>query len=262
VSIDGQRQNIGKSRRRRLIALAPISCLLVYVWFFWFQTAMLILNRYSYRNFPLASITPVELTDHRIASGNGSEVSCFGYDFEVPWQDIDTQKVRREVMVLIPFRSGLDILVGHGSTHNLVDTTVESTKTDMQHFRALYGDKAAQSDYEFLQLVLNTTPGSIRLVDSKQDVGRKTTLLVFKALIAAGDDPSIFMVQANGFRGFQYGDPSKHPKRITVTLYSADGGIEFSFARKDMQPLAISQAEINRAIQTLRYNGLAETAQK
>jgi hypothetical protein len=35
--------------------------------------------------------------------------------------------------------------------------------------------------------------------------------------------PGIFEVQANEFRGFQYGDPIKHPKKITVTLYSADG---------------------------------------
>jgi len=112
-----------------------------------------------------------------------------------------------------------------------------------------------------IQRYRDATPGSIRLVDSKQDVARTTTLLIFKAFIVPGDS-GIFMVQANDFKGFQYGDPSKHPKRITVSLYSVDGGIEFSFARKDMQPLAISQAEINRVVQTLRYNGLAETAQK
>lgn len=261
MSIDGQKQNIGRSRRRRLFDLVAIFAIVLYLWFFWFQIGMLILNRYSYRKMPIASMTPVELTDHRIASGDGSTLSSFGYVFEVPWQDIDTQNVRREAMVLIPFRSGLEILVGHGSTHSLVDTAIENTKTDPRHFRAEYGDQAAQSDYEFLRLALNATPGSIRLVDSKQDVARTTTLLIFKVLLVPGDS-GIFMVQANDFKGFQYGDPSKHPKRITVSLYSAAGGIEFSFARKDMQPLAISQAEINRAIQTLRYNGLAETAQK
>lgn len=69
-------------------------------------------------------------------------------------------------------------------------------------------------------------------------------------------------MQANEFKGFQYGDPSKHPKRVTVTLYSAQEGIELSFSQKDMRPLAISQADINRAIQTLRYSGTPETAQR
>jgi hypothetical protein len=261
VSIGGPKQNIGKSRRRMLVVLGAIFSLALYLCFFGFQTGMIILNRYSYRKMPIASMTPVELTDHRIASGDGPKLSSFGYDFEVPWQDIDTQNVRRVAMVLIPFRSGLDILVGHGSTHSLVDTAIDGSKTDPQHFRAEYGEKAAQSDYDFLRLILNATPGSIRLVDSKQDVVRTSTLLTFKVLIVPGDS-GIFRVQANDFKGFQYGDPSKHPKRITVTLCSADGVIEFSFARKDMQPLAISQAEINRVIQTVRYSGLAETALK
>ena len=64
---------------------------------------------------------------------------------------------------------------------------MESTKIDPQRFRAAYGDKAAQSDYDFLRLALNTTPGNIRLVDSREDVARKTTLLLLKVLIAPGD---------------------------------------------------------------------------
>lgn len=119
---------------------------------------MLILNRYSYRNMPIASMTPVELTDHRITPGDGSKLSSFGYDFEVPWQDVDTQHVRREAVVLIPFRSGLEILVGHGSTHSLVDTAMESTKTGPQHFRATYGDKATLSDYDLWPMLRRTVP--------------------------------------------------------------------------------------------------------
>ncbi len=261
MSVDSPRPNTRKSTQIKVAVFVTIFALGAYLWFYWFQTGMLILNRYSYRNLPTANLTPVELMDHRVASGNGPKLSCFGFEFEVPWQDIDTQNIQRKVMVLIPFQSGLEILAGHGSTHSLVDTAMESTKTDPQHFRAAYGDKAAQSDYDFLRLALNTTPGSIRLVDSKEDVARKTTLLLFKTLIAPGDS-GIFAVQANEFKGFQYGDPSKHPKRVTVTLYSAQGGIELSFSQKDMKPLAISQADINRAIQTLRYSGMPETAQR
>ena len=77
-----------------LVVLEAIFSLALYLWFFGFQTGMIILNRYSYRKMPIASMTPVELTDHRIASGDGPKLSSFGYDFEVPWQDIDTQNVR------------------------------------------------------------------------------------------------------------------------------------------------------------------------
>lgn len=257
-----QDQNIGKRKwSRALIASTVILSIGAYGWFFWFQTLMLIQTYYSYRNIPIVSMTPVELTDHSVAPGEGSKLSCFGYEFEVPWQDVDTPNIQRKAMVLIPFRSGLDILVGHGSTHALVDTAMSETKNSPQRFRAAYGDLAAQSDYEFLKLALNSTPSSVRLFDSKENVLRKSTLVLFKAILVPGDS-GIFDVQANEFKGFQYGDPNKHPKRVTVTLYSAEGGIEFIFAQKDMKPLAISQADINRAIHTLRYSGLVETAQK
>lgn len=229
-----------------------------FVWFFGFQTLMLIETHYSYRHVPIAHMTPVELRDRGINVSEGTTLSAFGYDFEVPWKDVDAEHITRKRMIAIPFRSGLAILVGHGSSHDLVDTTLENTKTDPQVFRAAYGDSALQSDYEFLKLALNTTPASIRLTDSKQDVVRKSALVLIKAIVVPGDS-GIFEVQANNFRGFQYGDPGKHPKRITVTLYSADGGVEFSFLQNDLSPVTISQADINRVIQTLHYRGADET---
>jgi hypothetical protein len=245
-----------------LVALGVVFCVGTYLWFFWFQTLMVIQTRYSYRHIPIASMTPVELGDHTVASGTGTKLSCFGYEFEVPWQDVDTDNIQRKAMVLVPFRSGLEILVGHGSTHDLVDTVIESTKITPQHFRAAYGDGAARSDYGFLSLALNATPAKVRLFASKEDVVRQSTLVLVKAIIVPGDS-GIFEVQANEFRGFQYGDPIKHPKKITVTLYSADGGIELTFAQRGGKPLtAVSQADINRIIQTMHYTSPTATALK
>jgi hypothetical protein len=220
-----------------------------YLWFFWFQTLMILKARYSYRNMPIVSMTPTELRDHRVTSDSGTRLSAFGYDFEVPWQDLDTNEVQRKAMMLFPFRTGLDILVGHGSTHDLVDTLMGGTKTDLAHFRAAYGDEAAYSDYKFLSLALNTTPNQVSLFDSKADVVRKSTLLIYKAIIVPGDS-GIFKVKTPEFSGFQYGDPTKRPQKVTLYLYSPNGIIEFSFSQKDMKPLTISQADINRVIQT------------
>ena len=250
--------------RKRAIATAVAVAVVsigAFVWLFWFQALMLIEMHYSYRHIPVAHMTPVELSDRRINSSEGTKLSTFGYDFEVPWKDIDAEHIKRKAMILIPFRSGLQILAGHGSSHDLVDTALESTKIDLKAFRAAYGDRALQSDYEFLKLAFNTTPASIRLTDSKQDVTRKSTLVLIKSLVAQSDS-GIFEVQAHDFRGFQYGDPGKHPKRVTVILYSSDGAIEFTFFQGDRSQAAISQGDINRVIQTLRQNAIAQTTQK
>jgi hypothetical protein len=257
----GNRGATGKHKTRKLIVVIALFSVGVFLWFFWFQAAMVLETRYTYRNIPIAGAVPVPLSDLRIARGEGATLSSFGYEFQVPWQDLDTPNIQRKTMTLIPFRSGLGILVGHGSTHSLVDAVMESSKIDPRYFRTIYGDQASHSDYDFLKLALTATPTSIGLLDSKNDVSRKSTLVLIKALVVPGDS-GIFEVEANEFKGFQYGDPSKHPKRVTVTLYSPDGGIEFSFSTKDMKPLAISQADINRIIQTLRRSGLAETALK
>jgi hypothetical protein len=245
--------------RKRLIITAVTLAVGTFVWFFWFQTGMLIEGNYLYRHVPIAKMRPVALSDHSVTLGTGTKLSAFGYDFEVPWQDVDTDNVKRKAMVLIPFHSGLDVLVAHSSTHELIDTAMSISKLDLAHFRAVYGDEAAQSDYKFLTLAFNTTPDQASLFDSKADVARKFTLVLYKSIIVPGDT-GIFEVQTPEFRGFQYGDPSKHPKRVTVSLYSASGGVEFSFAQKDMKPLTISQADINRVIQTAHQSNTPEAA--
>lgn len=249
-----------RKRKHRKIVIGSVTILVVgaYLWFFWFQTFMVIAARYSYRNFPVMSMVPVDLPDHSMSQGNGCRLSYFDYDFEVPWADVDTNNIQRKAMVLVPFRSGLQMVVGHGSTHDLVDTIVESTKTTPQEFRATYPN-SVQSDYDLLTLALNATPAKLRIVDSQKSVSRLSTLLLYKAILVPGDS-DIFRIQSREFKGFQYGDPSKHPKKVMVSLYSSNGVIEFSFSDKEMKQLAISQGDINRVIQTMYYNSAASTA--
>ncbi|SRR6266567_187241 len=239
-----------RGRRKTLIVFAVMLSVGAYAWFFWFQTLMVIQTRYYYRDIPIASMKPVELNDRSVTSVNGAKLSCYGYDFEVPWEDVETDNIERKSMTLIPFRSGLSILVGHGSTHDLLDTIIERTKTDPQNFRAEYSDAPVRSDHDLLDLALNATPVGVGLFKSKREIGRQTALLVIKTIIVPGDS-GIFKVQAGEFKGFQYGDPSKHPKRVTVFLSSANGSVEVGFSQKDMSPLTISQSEINRVIQTM-----------
>ena len=163
---------------------------------------MVIQTHYYYRDIPIASMTPVELNDHSITPANGTKLSCYGYDFEVPWKDVETDKIQRKSMTLIPFRSGLSVLVGHGSTHDLLDTIMERANTNPRNFRAKYSDAPVRSDYDLLGLALNATPARVRLFESKQEIGRQTALLMIKAIIVPGDS-GIFKVQAGEFKGFQ-----------------------------------------------------------
>lgn len=67
----------------------------------------------------------------------------------------------------------------------------------------------------------------------------------------------IFSFETREFYGFQYGDPTKAPKKIVANLYSADGKVEFIFAKKNA-PVEMRQSEINRVLQSLHKKGIKQ----
>jgi hypothetical protein len=61
----------------------------------------------------------------------------------------------------------------------------------------------------------------------------------------------MFLLHTDEFDGFQYEDPTQHPKRVLVDLFAQDQSLEFTFLLnyEDASP-NVSQADINRVIQT------------
>ena len=78
-------------------------------------------------------------------------------------------------------------------------------------------------------------------------------MLVVKSIATPQADSGIFFVHTDGFDGFQYENPALHPKRVLVDLFSPDQSLEFTFLLnyQGASP-KISQADINRIIQTVR----------
>jgi len=73
----------------------------------------------------------------------------------------------------------------------------------------------------------------------------------------------IFSIQTPDFEGFQFENPQSRPPRITDELYSNDEGIDVVFFQKvDGSAPTISQAQINRVIQSIRKVPLHAAASK
>jgi hypothetical protein len=215
-------------KRTVLVILAAVLLIGTYLWFFGFQTLMVLETRYTYRNIPIASMVPFDLPGQPVSTAAGTKLSSFGYEFEVPWPDEDTPNVQRKVIDLFPFRSGMLVLVGHGSNRDMIETLTKEGKLKAEDVRSVFGD----SDYEFLQAALNTTPASLHLTDSTPESVRKAMLLLLKTIIVPGDS-GIFKVSTPQSHGFQYGDPGKHPRRVVLALYSQHGLVELTFSRRD-----------------------------
>lgn len=89
---------------------------------------------------------------------------------------------------------------------------------------------------------------------SQREAIRQTFLLLLKAMSSVGGDTGLFEIEANGWKGFQFDDPEKLPKRIALELYdSQDRHVEIILFRAQNTPKAgITQADINRVVETLR----------
>jgi hypothetical protein len=78
---------------RILIGLFVVVLVCVaYLWFFGFQTLIVLEARYLARKTPAVSMAPAQLADFSISRSPGRKLSYFGYEFEVPWNDVDEAK--------------------------------------------------------------------------------------------------------------------------------------------------------------------------
>jgi len=239
---------------RFLAALGVVAMLVAaYIYFFGVQTGATLLARYKYRGIPAAMQTPVPLKDLSVSSIPHRKLSWLGYELELPWDDVDESKSKTGGRIhLTAFRSGNVFWFSCFPPDEFVKGVMKDTKVDPETFRRTYGDKASQSDYEFIRMMLAVTPRTITPFTSTQQSVRDSTLLLLKAMAVPEAASGIFSIGVAGRKGYQFGDPGKDPQEVRDDLYGSDDGVELAFFLKPHGSVpAISQAEINRVLQSL-----------
>ncbi|HKF50887.1 MAG TPA: hypothetical protein VKB26_01125 [Candidatus Acidoferrales bacterium] len=243
------------TRKRVLVALA-IAVVVggIYLWFFGVQTGCALIARYNYRKVPEASMVPAPLSDSSISKMAHREVSYFGYEFELPWDDVDDQKSKTVGQIRVTaFHSGNALWFSVFPPKDLLNEVMKTEALDVARFQQLYGARASDSDYDFHQAMLEVTPSQIMPFVSKRRAVIDMTLLLVKTISMPPADTGIFSIRTPDFEGFQFEGTDRRPRKLTVELYSKDGGIDVIFFQKiDGSAHAISQPEINRVIQSIR----------
>jgi len=223
----------------------------IYVWLFGVQTATALIVRYKFRGFPDVAETPAPLSDLSISTERHKVVSYFGYEFELPWDNVDEAKDKTFGTVHVTyFRSGDVFWFSTFPPRDFVKEVMKTEKLTPKDFDELYGHGAAESDYTFHEKMLEITPSEITPFISRTKAVSSAELLLEKAISMPKADSGIFSVETREFRGFQFENPQTRPSRITVELFSADGGIDVMFLQKAGVP-EISQREVNRIIQSI-----------
>lgn len=236
---------------RILLTLGVVGAVCVlYAWFFGLQTMMVLESRWLAHKSPIVKETPRPLADLSISPVPGMKFSYVGYDFLVPWDDLDPSRTKYYPRrVRLAFRSGKVIIFSSGQPREFVNTVLQHADPD--GFRNLYGDAPLQSDYAMHRLILEATPDKVKLLTPQRETIGTSMLLVIKA-ISVPEQSGIYSIQNGDFRGFQYGDPHSRPRHVVADLFADDGGVEFIFAGPSKEHLVgISQSEINRVVQSL-----------
>ncbi len=234
------------SKRVRWTNVASgVSLCVICVWFFSWYFEPLLEGRILLGKEPLILQTPSELPDKTISSAPGTSLSYLGYSFEVPWVDIEREKItRRPNMVIVPFRSGGLIWLSVYPPRETISILAKSSV----NFCSIIGNRACESDYEFENLALSTTPAELGWFKSRTRNARAFTLLLMKTVDLTGRS-EIFSVESKEFKGFQFGTSSTNGGPVD-DLYSDGGKVKLMFGRK---PGHITQPEINRMVQTLHH---------
>ena len=241
---------------RILIALLVVALLCAaYIWFFGFQTLVLLEARYLTRKAPAVSLAPAQLTDLSISRSPGKKLSYFGYEFEVPWSDVDEAKsgpIPDTNKAMIVFHSGNSLSVWHGSPRAFLNQVLSNDKIDQNTLRRIVGDEALQSDFALYRTILQMTPEKMSPFEPQSDAANQALLLLVKGIcMPPGAESGIFSVSAGEFSGFQFGRPQNQSGEVSVRLFSATSSLNFIFVHTAGGPTAISQPDINRLLQTL-----------
>jgi hypothetical protein len=239
--------------KRALLGLGITVIVGVYGWLFGFQTLVAAEMRYKCRNLPVVSKTPIALVDLSISSVPHKKVTYFGYEFELPWDDVDESKDKtKEPIHVSAFRSGNAFWFSTFPPKSLVDGIMKTANLDPEEFRQIYGDAALESDYAFHKMMLQMTPSELSPFASRRRAGAGASLLLIKALSMPNAESGIFSIQTSNFQGFQFESPQNRPLRISVEIYSNDGGLDIMFLQKaGGSAPSISQAEVNRGVQSI-----------
>jgi hypothetical protein len=243
---------------RRILVPAAVTLAVIFVGVQWVLPVALSFD--AARNSPpITRIVPTDLKDMSFSEAPGKTLSYFGYEFEIPWSDLDESQTKlyptdkpEKCRADLRFGSGLRMVVTAIPAGEWANELATQFKVPRQRIESSF---EAKSDYSFLRNLYEFTPGKMHhWAFSPQIHSREHLLLTIKtAALPPLAGTGIFNLQNQSYKGFQEGNPKVRQDGIEIHLFSDEGSIEMIFSQKDYQnPTGVTQPEINRIVQSLR----------
>ncbi len=211
---------------------------------------------------PVTRVVPQPLRDNVVSRVPGTKLSYFGYDFEVPWTDLDDNLTKQspdgkpeKCRTDLHFRSGLRMVMTAVPSREWSRGIAKEMKVSPEAIEAAFGPGTSRSDYVFVKALYEFTPERMHHWTASTTVwSRDQMLLMMKSIaLLKSAESGIFVLQNQNYLGFQEGNPQVRQDGIAVHLFSDEGSVEMLFFQKDYKnPAGVTQPEINRIVQSLR----------
>lgn len=213
------------------------------------------------------NVVPTELPDHSVSQAAGLHLSYVGYDFEVPWSDLDDTQTKlypqnraEKNEAILTFRSGLRVMIAAVPARQFVRDFSNDFSTGPHLVNTSFERGGVASDYVVASNIYNFSPATMHYWSLSPQVHyREDAMLSMKSMLPGPAEHGIFNIQNAGYRGFQQGNPQVRQNALVLNLYSDDGSVQIKFSQKDYHnPSGVTQAEINRVIQSLQRRAVLE----
>ena len=207
------------------------------------QVGRFIFSRQIAKQTPVVYKMPVELTDFGCSDPRGVEVSRFGVNFRVPWSSLKGSRVSGSVAL---FYSHSGVILSFFDPSTVPDGPQTMLSEGPETIQHIFGD-AVSSNYNFKKAILEATPDKVRLFDSKANVIRESTLLVFKSIELSNRFWNFYSFSVGDLRGFQIGglDDGERESVHIFSFDAKDNQFEFILSSEKDTPGALTQSDVN-----------------
>lgn len=236
----------------RLPLVIIVAALFIYAFDFAGPTLLIWKVKQAVRQDPTMAIVPAPLSDTSISAGQGSTLTRFGYQFELPWQSKEIKRAESIAIFVSESNDQTLLFFDPAKKPSALKIIKEAPASRLPELIQIYGQKALESDYEFDRAMLSASPTQLSYVSpSRRQIGL-ATLLMMKTTETMNAETGIYSFQWGHLRGFQNGDPER-AKAVRVKAFDdQDRQFEFIFGNRMYRRGWLKQSEINRVLQTLR----------
>jgi hypothetical protein len=205
---------------------------------------------------PKETLVPQPLPNHSVADlEEGMTISRFGYSVRLPWAKAKMVKDFKSVTA-IGFDNGSSILISNPSDRwDLLAEGANNARASAE-LKALIGDQATSSHYEYARAELEASPKDVSFFRSRRQDARAMMLLPMKFIEIPEGVTAIYEIHGGQTKGFQFGDPRKAPTFVELLLFDDDDHVLKLIIKgpKGSTGPVLTQPQVNAIAASVRHS--------